>query len=687
MHDYCHKMIYSWNMIGHEIASGVFTNFTSSQRLSMMSKNLTQWCEVKYAEFPQIFSGIESTFGDYTFERDHIKQDYIVLKVINKYGDFHGDYRISHNPTFTVIYQGVDDKKIGSFDVSDYRYLSRGFGYYKKIINKKLLTYGRRIEKGTIFQESPAKEGNLYKMGCNGNVVYLPVLTTTADAFIVSESFANKMTMTHMYEIEIPIEEDQIPLNIYGTKEGEHKFFPDIGEYVNESGILAAIRPIKENGLISDYTEDKLKVFNPLSDIPYRVDPGAKVIDVEVYTNPNRWKDIQSDSSVYRQVAKYQHNIYNYYNEILKIYEDNQESKFTSKMINDLAKYSLLMPNSSNISYVNILKNKKIKRPKFIFNKGSQIDLCTLKITIAIEKPLGLGSKLTGRDGSKGVVADIWPDEHMPIDEYGMRADIIINSNSIPNRMNISQLYEQFFNRLSWLVIKDSMELDVNKAYTYITNYIFDFDNDYGKLIRDLTYSQREQAVKEWREKGIYLHVPSTKEHFGPAHVRYMKEKYNYRVSRVTYTYPIDKTRYRTVTSFKPECIGSKYIYLINKVPYTNAVELGYVSQVMLPVKNKYTKNRSISQTAIRFGEDEFRNWLIGVKAAIAARILNVSGNSPRDAQEIVYRSMTDKYPSDFGSLDYTNEEIADRSVPLKLIQHVLAASGIDTTKEAIYSE
>lgn len=687
MSNYCKDMIYRWDMIGHEIASGPFANFTSAQRLMMMSKNLTQWCEILGGEFPKIFTGIESVFGDYTFDKSPIEQDVIIIKVVNKYGTFHGDYRVNINPVFTVIYKGVEDKKIGSFDVCNYRYLSRGFGYKTKIINKNLLTKGSRIEKGTCFQESPAKEDNLYKMGCNANVTYMPILPSTNDAFIVSRSLSKKMTTTHMYEIEIPIEEDKLPLALFPSKDGEHKFIPDLGEQVGEDGMLMALRPIKENGLISDYTDEKLKVFNSLTDIPFRVDPGSTIIDIDVYSNPNRWNEIQSENSIFKQLVKYQHNIYNYYNEILEVYAQNPHEKYSSKMINNLAKYALLMPNKSNIAYHNILGGKKIKKDAAILNKGNPIELCVLKITVAIDKPLEVGSKLTGRDGSKGVVAAIWPDEWMPVDAWGFRADIIINSNSIANRMNISQLFEQFFNRLSDLVIIDTMHLDTQAAYKRIIEYLTDFDEDYGKLVLSQTDYQQELAVKEWRQAGINLNVPCTKKHFGKAHTKYMAEKYNYRVSPLTYTYPLADGKTKTVITNKAECIGSKYMFLINKVPYTNAIELGYVSQLMLPVKNKYAKYRSISQTAIRFGEDEFRNWLIGVKASIAARILNVSGNSPNDAKEIFYRGLTDDYPSNLRALPYSNEEIANRSVPLRLVNHILGAAGINITKDAIYRE
>ena len=175
-------------------------------------------------------------------------------------------------------------------------------------------------------------------MGVNANVIYLPILPTTADAFIISDELAMRLASNIMHEVFIQINEDQVPLNIFGTKEGEHKFFPDIGETINQSGILAALRPNREAGMFTDYLEDRLKTFNPISDIPYRLPPGSKVIDVDVYTALNKLTETKSEESIYNQLIRYQHHLFNYYNEFLKIYAENQYATFTSDLTNKIVK-------------------------------------------------------------------------------------------------------------------------------------------------------------------------------------------------------------------------------------------------------------------------------------------------------------------------------------------------------------
>ena len=48
----------------------------------------------------------------------------------------------------------------------------------------------------------------------------------------------------------------------------------------------------------------------------------------------------------------------------------------------------------------------------------------------------------------KGVIIDVWDDHLMPFNEYG-RADIIMDPSSIPSRMNVGRLYEQYYNAIS----------------------------------------------------------------------------------------------------------------------------------------------------------------------------------------------------------------------------------------------
>ena len=58
----------------------------------------------------------------------------------------------------------------------------------------------------------------------------------------------------------------------------------------------------------------------------------------------------------------------------------------------------------------------------------------------------------------------------MPVDDYGIRADIIMNSSAVFNRMNPSQWIEQDVNRTDYFVIENMKKMSANDAYRYLVN-------------------------------------------------------------------------------------------------------------------------------------------------------------------------------------------------------------------------
>jgi len=65
-----------------------------------------------------------------------------------------------------------------------------------------------------------------------------------------------------------------------------------------------------------------------------------------------------------------------------------------------------------------------------------------LKVIVKAESPMVIGSKLAGRYGNKGVVAEIIPNHLAPKKENGEIPDIIMNPSTIPSRMNVGQTLE-----------------------------------------------------------------------------------------------------------------------------------------------------------------------------------------------------------------------------------------------------
>ncbi len=65
-----------------------------------------------------------------------------------------------------------------------------------------------------------------------------------------------------------------------------------------------------------------------------------------------------------------------------------------------------------------------------------------IKIFVAEMRKIGVGDKLAGRHGNKGVVSRILPVEDMPFMEDGTPVDIVLSPMGVPSRMNLGQLFE-----------------------------------------------------------------------------------------------------------------------------------------------------------------------------------------------------------------------------------------------------
>ncbi len=65
-----------------------------------------------------------------------------------------------------------------------------------------------------------------------------------------------------------------------------------------------------------------------------------------------------------------------------------------------------------------------------------------VRVWIAQTRKISVGDKMSGRHGTKGVVARILPEEDMPYLEDGTPVDIILNPLGVPSRLNLGQLRE-----------------------------------------------------------------------------------------------------------------------------------------------------------------------------------------------------------------------------------------------------
>ncbi|MDI6401993.1 DNA-directed RNA polymerase subunit beta [Balneolaceae bacterium ANBcel3] len=86
-----------------------------------------------------------------------------------------------------------------------------------------------------------------------------------------------------------------------------------------------------------------------------------------------------------------------------------------------------------------------LKRRKYTIQVGDELPpgiVQKAKVYVAKKRKLGVGDKMAGRHGNKGVVAKVVPAEDMPFLEDGTPVDIVLNPLGVPSRMNLGQIYE-----------------------------------------------------------------------------------------------------------------------------------------------------------------------------------------------------------------------------------------------------
>jgi len=112
--------------------------------------------------------------------------------------------------------------------------------------------------------------------------------------------------------------------------------------------------------------------------------------------------------------------------------KDDHTNKLISQLIiNYLRKYKEL--------------DAEIKRKKFAITIGDELPsgiIQLAKVYIAKKRKIGVGDKMAGRHGNKGIVSRVVRQEDMPFLEDGTPVDIVLNPLGVPSRMNIGQIFE-----------------------------------------------------------------------------------------------------------------------------------------------------------------------------------------------------------------------------------------------------
>ena len=91
------------------------------------------------------------------------------------------------------------------------------------------------------------------------------------------------------------------------------------------------------------------------------------------------------------------------------------------------------------------LLDAELKRKKFAITIGDELPsgiIQMAKVYVAKKRKIGVGDKMAGRHGNKGIVSKVVRQEDMPFLADGTPVDIVLNPLGVPSRMNIGQIFE-----------------------------------------------------------------------------------------------------------------------------------------------------------------------------------------------------------------------------------------------------
>lgn len=450
-----------------------FTNTNSGSRKIMFGVQLEHVVPLLKPEIPHVQTGYENRFGDRSSSIIIADDDYEVLDKIPKF---------EHNPNHHY-YLIIRNMRTGMLDVVErisYIHTTELYGYLYNNEQLDSLCVGYTIPKGEVLRKSYAFDENMNR--CDGVNLYTTYVSTTKnqeDGIIISESAAKKLASPIIKEVSVPVNDNDILLNLYGDID-HYKSFADIGETVN-SNILCAVRREKTEEYLFSQSQERLRnIF--MSDEKYIAN--GEVIDIKVHCNA---PDILRERSVHSQI----------------LYYYNQRMRFNDELVNSI--------NSFRDEDGNIKASYKLTKLYNHCSRELQGELFTrdnpdkpfggtlIEFTVLEKSIPNSGDKITNRFGGKGVISKVVKDEEMPITEDGKRIEMVFNGSTCVNRLNPGQLMEISLNFISEKLLKyfnETKDVDViGELYDYMSFISKDQANDFMELMYDESTTEVDREI------------------------------------------------------------------------------------------------------------------------------------------------------------------------------------------------
>lgn len=598
-----------------------FNASNSGSRKLMFGTHLEQRIGILDPEVPFIQTGTEKEFGKYSSSFIPVEQGLYVVGKIPKF---------SNNPNHHYYLLAIDEKKkeITMFERKQYKHVTESYGYIYDNETIDKYRQGDYIEKGTIIQKSTGfDEYNNRQDGRNLLVCYGSSEQNMEDGIVISESAAKSLTSFLIKKVVIMINDNEIPLNIYGNNE-VYKIFPDIGESTKD-GILCAVRVEKREEILFAQSWARLREIC-ISDQPYPV--SGTVIDVNVY--PNNIELLNTNQ---------------YLGQIKYYYEDNL--RMANQIVDCVTPYlrdGYSMTYDLQKLYYNC---KGIISGKQYFSEKVYNNII-MEVVVLKDLPVSKGDKISNRYGGKGVVSRVKADYLMPRTQSGRIIDAYLNMCGVVGRENLGQSFETSVSYISIKIIEFCQEgvFDVGQClemYLKLIEIVSPSMFDYvSKFVSDMTDDEIFNFITTLsNDKSIFLVIEPISENMTIDKLALLYETFPFaKPERMMEPIIDSNNNVRYVESRRPLVYGYQYFYRLKQ--YAEE-KFSVTSLSSTNIRNENSRNKAsnsykalYSRTPIRFGEMESGN-LNHLGASLVVQMLMLYSTSPH-ARRLTDKLMTD---------------------------------------------
>lgn len=654
-------------------ANNPFFRSVSGPRAAMYNKHMSQRPTIQSPSSQRLQTGVGFELGKYTYKL-MIPENSYISAVIPKYTNSITTSIAKVNPLESVIFVNDETQTIDVLDLVTYHSQHQYFGFEFKYNQnvKQDIRKGSRIHVDTVVADSPSKapDGD-YHSGIHANMAIYSDPAGIEDGMKISESFAKKLTFTLIESRTITINNNMIGLNTYGDDE-HYLMFPNIGDRIRPDGLLFALREYSDELAPCDLSRKSLRQVTAF-DTPTFGQANAEVIDIEIIKGDVQRSDLMKDMQTqlnhhHSAHVRYYRAIYDEYKRLMK------ETRGTLKLshrFNNLVKEAYAVLNSEDV--------------KLSYRSRSKMNGWTIKIVYKYTLTPKLAFKLTDTMGGKGVVCAVVPDDQMPINDIGVRADVVMDSLSFINRTIVGKPHEIYINAAIDKLLYDLKRLvkpEDKDTYDQAFNYVMGFYKIVSPPMYDLIVNNPFNPVKHIEELlkgnvGLYLPANNPVDY---TEVIELLEKYYPAVNgKVKFMGTDGKMK----TSKYDILIGGCYMYLLDKIATESAAVASAKTQHFgIPSKlNKLNKYHSPArdQPTKTIAEDESRVLESIVGGKMTVDLLDQT-NNPDVHKAILNNIYTSSKPSGEYRLVDRNKHPTGHGYIQNMVNNVLNCAGLEFT-------